>query len=147
MFEFSHCCWSCTRGSVCWFMFDISVHWVLGADEVSGDVIVGDQYRTCCCWRSLNICMTVVIWSAPQLCFWSVFLFPLGFSFLFFMFADWLLLTCQFRNIHNHIIGLSVNYFLVHLNFMYWEMNCLKSWLVQRRAFNFRHLWFKIHKR
>jgi len=59
MAEFSHCCWSCDRNSVRWLMLDIDVHPLPGAGEVSGDVMVGDQYHTYFCWRSMIMYMTI----------------------------------------------------------------------------------------
>jgi hypothetical protein len=70
-------------------LVDINLHPLLGADDVSGNVVVGGQYQTFCCWTSLNMCMTIiVVHSAPQFCFWS---FSLGLCFLFFMLVDWFL--------------------------------------------------------
>jgi hypothetical protein len=59
MAEFSHCCWSCDRNSVRWLMLDIDIHPLPGAGEVSGDVMVGDQFHTYCCWRSMIMYMTI----------------------------------------------------------------------------------------
>lgn len=35
-------------------MYDIDLHSVLRAEEVSWDVMVASHYYTCCCCRSLN---------------------------------------------------------------------------------------------
>jgi hypothetical protein len=46
----SHSCyyWFYDRNFVYWLISDIGLYALLGGDEVSGDVIVGGQYQTCC---------------------------------------------------------------------------------------------------
>jgi len=39
-----------------------------GGGEVSGNVKVATQHNTCCCWRSLNMCLTVAVVQATQFC-------------------------------------------------------------------------------
>jgi hypothetical protein len=76
---FCHC-QSCDRNSEHWLMFDIDLHPLLGADEVSGDLMVGCQYHRCYCWRSVNMCVTIaVVQIAPQFLVSLLSLFPLFF--------------------------------------------------------------------
>jgi hypothetical protein len=39
----------------------LNLHPLLGADDVSGVAMVGGQYQSCCCQRSMNICLTFTI--------------------------------------------------------------------------------------
>ncbi len=112
MTEFPHYCWSYYRNRVCWLM--MIFHPLLGAEEVGGDVVVGDQFHNCCYWRSMNMCMAVTVIQTPiQFCFGLCFLFCLGLGFLFLIVAEWLLLCCQIWNIHKLIVGSSLNSFQV----------------------------------
>jgi hypothetical protein len=80
-------CQSCDRNSEHWLMFDIDLHPLLGADEVSGDLIFGGQYHRCYCWRSLNMCVTIaVVQIAPQFLVSLLSLFPLFFRVRFPLF-------------------------------------------------------------
>jgi hypothetical protein len=48
-------------------MLVINLQPLSAVDEVSGDVMIGGQYHTCCCCKSLNTCMTVaMIPTIPQ---------------------------------------------------------------------------------
>ncbi len=49
MADFTCYCWSCFGNSVCRLMFDINLHPLLAAYEVSGDVMVGGQCHRCSC--------------------------------------------------------------------------------------------------
>ncbi len=52
--------------SMPWVNFDITLQLLLGADEFGRGVKVVGQCCTCCCGRSLNMCLTVaVIETAP----------------------------------------------------------------------------------
>jgi len=96
------------RNSVHWSM--LNLHPLPRADEVSRDVVVGGQYQMCCCWRSLDMHMTVaVVQTAPHFCFWSGFVFSLWSDILFIMLADWWLSHCQISNMYSLIIGSSLN--------------------------------------
>jgi hypothetical protein len=77
MTEFPHYCWSYYRIWVCWLM--MIFHPLLGAEEVGGDDVVGDQFHNCCYWQSMNMCMAVTVIQTPiQFCFGLVFSFVWG---------------------------------------------------------------------
>ncbi len=77
MTGFPHYCWSYYRNWVWWLM--MIFYPLLGADEVGGDVVVGDQFHNCCYWRSMNMCMAVTVIHTPiQFCFGLVFSFVWG---------------------------------------------------------------------
>lgn len=53
-------------------MFDINLHPLPGTKEVSGHVMVCGQCHTCCCCRSLNMCMTSSVVQTNHLFFFVV---------------------------------------------------------------------------
>jgi hypothetical protein len=76
MAESSCWCWSHARSSVCQLNYDIGLHPLLGADEVSWDITVADNYQTGCFWRSLSMLVTVsVVPTTPQFCVCFLFFF------------------------------------------------------------------------
>jgi hypothetical protein len=94
MAEFSYYCWSGDNQSVHWLVDKIDLHPLLGADEISGDIMIFGQYHTS--MLSLNMCVTVAV---VQTASWFWFLFFLCSDFRcsfwlglhFFLFAHILL--------------------------------------------------------
>jgi len=56
MAEFPH-----YRISLCWIICDVGLHPLLWADEISWDVLAAGHSHPCCCWRFLNLLMTVAV--------------------------------------------------------------------------------------
>jgi hypothetical protein len=107
MAEPSHCCQCCDRNTVYWLMYDSDLGLLPGDNEGSGDVMVTGHYHACCCWRSLNIPVSVTVGqTAPH-----AFLCSQGFGLFF---AN--LLICDL------IIRSSLNSIPVDLIGGYWEV-------------------------
>jgi hypothetical protein len=77
MAEFSYYCWSGDNQSVHWLVDKIDLHPLLGADEISGDIMIFGQYHTF--MPSLNMCVTVAVLQTAS---WFCFLFVLVFVVL-----------------------------------------------------------------
>jgi hypothetical protein len=59
MAEFSYYCWSGDNQSVHWLVDKTDLHPLLGADEISGDIMIFGQYHTS--MLSLNMCVNVAV--------------------------------------------------------------------------------------
>jgi hypothetical protein len=83
----SHPCWSCNSNWVCWLMYDIDLHPLTGADEVSRDVVAPCHYH-------ISLCVDVM---SLLLLFKTVYLFLyfLGRNPLFPMLTFCQILNCR----------------------------------------------------
>ncbi len=91
--------------------------------EVNGDVVIGGQSLTCCCWRSLKMHMTIdVIQTAPHLFRGLVFSFLYGWgSFFPFSFLPCLLFRCCYVVISEIFVTFSI-----YWAFSHFFAHCLK---------------------
>lgn len=112
--KFFHYCQCCDRKAVlCCSMFDIKLHPLQGTDDMSGDVMIGGQCYTFCCWTyvwsslSFKLLLNFVLWS------W--FLFSLQFGFLFFMLTD-----CCWSVVRSEISRLWIGYWVISHFFSGW---------------------------
>jgi hypothetical protein len=83
MAEFSYYCWSGDNQSVHWLVDKIDLHPLLGADEISGDIMIFGLYHTF--MPSLNVSLYF------KLLLGSVFCCSFWLGLHFFLFAHMLL--------------------------------------------------------
>jgi len=77
------------------FITLISTHCLEVMQSVGDDMVTG-QYHTCCCWRSLNMHVTVAVFQTTQFWFWCFFLFSLFFRVGFPLFpVCWYLIRSE----------------------------------------------------